>query len=164
MEARQRLVDPAATAPLVPEPAVAREATSRRMSDSPVELIISWLLRVGVWSSIAIITAGFVMLFVGDRTALVHLHPGGLQGLLHDGISGEPASLQSYAGVVSAVRQGQAYGVIMLGLLVLLLTPVLRVAVSIVAFLLEGDRLYAAITSAVLLLLLTGILLGKAGG
>lgn len=165
-DAQRRLVDPtaAAAAPLVPEPAVAQEAISRRISDGPVELIISWLLRVGVWTSIAIVVAGFVMLIAGNHAALLHRHAGGLQGILHDGLPGEPATLQSYGGVISAIRHGEAYGVIMLGLLLLLLTPVLRVAVSIVAFLVERDRLYAAITAVVLLLLLTGILLGKAGG
>jgi uncharacterized membrane protein len=44
-----------------------------------------------------------------------------------------------------------------LGLLTLLATPVARVAVSVVAFALERDRLYAAITTAVLLILLAGI-------
>jgi len=77
---------------------------------------------------------------------------------------GEPQPATTYAGVVSSVRRGQAFGVISLGLLVLLFTPVMRVAVSIVAFLIERDWLYTLVTSAVLLLLLTGILLGKAGG
>lgn len=163
-DAQCRLGDPTPAAPLTPEPAVARQAVARRISDGPVELIISWLLRIGVWSSIAIVAAGFVMLIVGDHSALTRHHAGGLQGLLHDGLSDQPASLQSYAGVVTAIRNGQAYGVIVLGLLLLLLTPVLRVAVSIAAFLIERDRLYAVITTVVLLLLLTGILLGKAGG
>jgi uncharacterized membrane protein len=47
--------------------------------------------------------------------------------------------------------------IVQLGLLVLLATPVTRVAASVVAFALEGDRLYAAITTAVLLILLTSI-------
>ena len=45
-----------------------------------------------------------------------------------------------------------------LGLVTLLATPVARVAASVVGFALEGDRLYAAITTAVLLILLISIL------
>jgi uncharacterized membrane protein len=45
-----------------------------------------------------------------------------------------------------------------LGLVTLLATPIARVAASVVGFALEGDRLYAAITTAVLLILLTSIL------
>ena len=50
------------------------------------------------------------------------------------------------------------------GLLVLIATPVLRVAVSILAFWQEGDRKFVLITSVVLALLLASFLLGKVGG
>ena len=47
--------------------------------------------------------------------------------------------------------------IVQLGLLALLATPVARVAASVVGFTLEHDRLYTAITLAVLLILLTSI-------
>jgi uncharacterized membrane protein len=158
----ERIETPANT--IEPGTTEAVAAVQRRISDGPVELVISWLLRAGVWSSIAIIVAGFVMLIVSDHAALLHRHAGNLQGLLRDGLPDEPKSVQSYGDVIAALRHGQAFGVIMLGLIVLLLTPVLRVAVSIVAFLMERDRLYAAITAAVLLLLVAGVVLGKTAG
>ncbi|HLZ71410.1 MAG TPA: DUF1634 domain-containing protein [Dehalococcoidia bacterium] len=136
----------------------------RPPGDSAVELIISWLLRIGVWSSIAIILFGFALLVGQDHAALLRAHKGGLEGLLKDGLPGEPLPAASYGGVLDSVRRGQAFGVISLGLLVLLFTPVMRVAISIVAFAVERDRLYALLTSVVLLLLLAGIVLGKAGG
>src|SRR5579885_716752 len=37
---------------------------ARPPGDSAVELIISWLLRIGVWSSITIIVFGFALLIV----------------------------------------------------------------------------------------------------
>ncbi|MHB8575968.1 MAG: DUF1634 domain-containing protein [Dehalococcoidia bacterium] len=132
-----------------------------------VELIISWLLRIGVWSSISIIIIGLVMLLITDRSTLLHRYPGGVNALLKphpNGIADQPNPFKSYADVLLSIRRGEAYGVITLGLLVLLLTPVLRVAVSIVAFAIERDRLYVLITSCVLLLLLAGIVFGKAGG
>jgi len=43
------------------------------------------------------------------------------------------------------------------GLLVLIATPVVRVLASVVGFALEGDRLYAAITLAVLAILLVSL-------
>jgi uncharacterized membrane protein len=46
-----------------------------------------------------------------------------------------------------------------LGLLVLLATPVVRVAASVIAFASEGDRLYTAITATVLAILLASIFL-----
>jgi uncharacterized membrane protein len=51
----------------------------------------------------------------------------------------------------------QPLAITQLGLLTLLATPVVRVAVSVGAFALEHDRLYAAITLVVLLVLLASI-------
>jgi uncharacterized membrane protein len=154
------------TVPLPETPARQQpeEAQAANQADRMTELVISWLLRIGVWTSVAVIALGMAMLLVSDGGALLQRHPGGLEGLLNDGLQGEPKGLSSYGGVLTAVRHGQAFGVIMLGLLILLATPVLRVAVSIIAFLIERDRLYALITTGVLALLITGVLLGKAGG
>jgi uncharacterized membrane protein len=52
----------------------------------------------------------------------------------------------------------------MAGVLILIATPIMRVALSVVVFVLEGDRRFVAITSTVLLLLLLSFLLGRAGG
>lgn len=51
----------------------------------------------------------------------------------------------------------RSLSIIQIGILILLLTPVTRVALSIVGFALERDRLYVAITSVVLLTLMTSI-------
>lgn len=52
-------------------------------------------------------------------------------------------------------------GFLAAGLLVLIATPILRVAGSIFAFLHERDFLYAGITAFVLLIVLASLLLGK---
>ena len=51
--------------------------------------------------------------------------------------------------------------IVTLGLLVLIATPVMRVAVSVVAFIQHRDRTYALITAAVLCLLLLSLVLGR---
>jgi uncharacterized membrane protein len=48
------------------------------------------------------------------------------------------------------------------GLLLLIATPVVRVAVTAVGFLAEHDRLYAAISVVVLVMLLVGFVIGSA--
>jgi uncharacterized membrane protein len=73
------------------------------------------------------------------------------------------APLDSLAAVWQGLQMGNPLAVIMAGLLVLLATPVLRVAVSVVAFALEGDLRYVTITFLVLLVLLASFVLGKAG-
>jgi uncharacterized membrane protein len=53
---------------------------------------------------------------------------------------------------------------VLLGLLMLIATPVMRVAASIFAFVYEHDYVYVTITAIVLALLLLSFVLGKAGG
>jgi uncharacterized membrane protein len=53
--------------------------------------------------------------------------------------------------------------IIALGLLALLLTPVLRVLVSVVMFALERDWLYTGITLLVFVILIVSFLLGRGG-
>jgi len=57
-----------------------------------------------------------------------------------------------------------ALAVIQLGLLILIATPVVRVAASVVAFAVERDRLYVAITLYVLAVILVSFFLGQVAG
>ena len=110
------------------------------------EILISRVLRGGVILSAVIIGIGMlgVLLHLGNQASSL------------------PA-LDSVATVWHGLVAGDPLAVIMAGLLVLLATPVLRVAVSVVAFALEGDFRYVAITCLVLLILLVSFALGKAG-
>ncbi len=58
----------------------------------------------------------------------------------------------------------EPYAIIGLGLLVLILFPALRVAVSVVAFALGHDWVCVLITAFVLLVLLLSFAIGEAGG
>lgn len=140
------------------QPAVPKEKLDAMERVRRTELLISNLLRAGVLLSLFLVVAGTAVTF-GH-------HPGYLtsgdqmDGLLN-GSGGYPTSLGDIAGGLASF-QGRA--IVMLGLLVLIATPVVRVAVSIVAFVQLGDRAFAAITTVVLVLLLVALVLGKAGG
>ncbi len=140
------------------QPAVPKEKLDAMERVRRTELMISNLLRAGVLLSLFLVVAGTAVTF-GH-------HPGyltsgdQLDGLLN-GSGGYPTSLGDIAGGLASF-QGRA--IVMLGLLVLIATPVVRVAVSIVAFMQLGDRAFAAITTVVLVLLLVALVLGKAGG
>lgn len=140
------------------QPAVPKEKLDAMERVRRTELLISNLLRAGVLLSLFLVVAGTAVTF-GH-------HPGyltsgdQLDGLLN-GSGGYPTSLGGIAGGLASF-QGRA--IVMLGLLVLIATPVVRVAVSIVAFMQLGDRAFAAITTVVLVLLLVALVLGKAGG
>jgi uncharacterized membrane protein len=109
---------------------------------------IGWILQGGVVSSSAVICVGVILLLA---------HPANLSKrlLVFPHTLGE---------VWSGLLTLHAQAFIALGLLLLISTPVIRVAASILAFALEQDRRYMAITTIVLAILLTSFLLGKGAG
>ena len=123
-----------------------------------VELAISYLLRVGVLLSIALVVAGSCLTYVHHPDYAAHKLP----------LADVPRVARDFPdtvkGTLDSLREGRGQGFILLGLLVLLITPVLRVAVSIIAFLLQGDRIFAVITALVLAILILSFLLGKTEG
>ena len=109
------------------------------------ETLISWLLRIGVGISAALAVAGMVVI-------IVH-HPAHVIGM----------TMHNPREVFAAIRAGHGQGIAMLGLLLLIATPVMRVALSIGLFLRERDYAFALITTTVLLLLILSFALGAAG-
>ena len=83
---------------------------------------------------------------------------GGAIYLAHSGQSpahyrvfhGEPSDLRQVKGVLSDAFSGDGPGIMQLGLLILIATPVARVAFSLAAFAVQRDRLYVFVTLAVL--------------
>jgi uncharacterized membrane protein len=120
-----------------------------------VELVISTLLRVGVATSLTVIVAGTILSFVhhpdyvSTPDALTHLTEPG---------AAFPHTLSQ---VSEGLRQQRGQAVIVVGVLLLIATPVLRVAASIVGFIYQRDRVYVVITSIVLALLLLSFWLGR---
>lgn len=114
-----------------------------------MNVVIAWILQGGVLLSSAIICVGLALLFV---------HP--------EQLSGQNAL--AFPHTLGQVRDGllglrpQAF--VAVGLLLLIATPVMRVAISILAFAKEHDRRYVVITTIVLAILITSFLLGKGGG
>ena len=67
---------------------------------------------------------------------------------------GEPTELRSIPGVIRSALSGQGRGLIQLGLLLLIATPIARVSFSVLGFAIERDRLYVLFTLIVLGILL----------
>jgi uncharacterized membrane protein len=122
------------------------------------ELIISAVLRIGVVSSMVVILAGTLLSFFHHPEYLTS--PAELQRLTQPGA----AVPQTLYDVANGVAQLRGRSVVAAGLLLLVLTPVIRVAASILAFVIQRDRTYVLITSLVLLLLLLSFSLGRAIG
>ena len=86
---------------------------------------------------------------------------GGIVYLAHTGarqphygtFSAEVASPRSPLGIVRDAVRGKSAGLIELGLAVLVLTPVARVAFALLAFARQRDALYVSVSAIVLLIL-----------
>ena len=117
-------------------------------TDQRVENIIGNLLRAGVILSALVV-------FVG---AIVYLARHGQEPADYRIFRGEPSDLRHISGIVHDAFAFQGRGIIQLGLLLLIATPVARVAFSIFGFALEGDRMYAGFTLIVLAILLYSLL------
>ncbi len=130
----------------------------------PTEEIISWILRVGVLTSALLIALGVVLLLVTGDTGYSSssLSITGLEGLVQYNQNRSGEFPTTPGDVLAGVAQFKPYAFIALGLLLLIATPVLRVATSVVIFLLERDYAYVFITLIVLLILIVSFLLGKA--
>jgi len=66
---------------------------------------------------------------------------------------GEPADLRSVTGIVHAALAVKSRGLIQLGLLLLIATPILRVVFSVLAFALQRDVTYVVVSLIVLAVL-----------
>jgi uncharacterized membrane protein len=64
-------------------------------------------------------------------------------------------------GILREAFHGRGRGIIQLGLLLLIATPVARVAFSVVGFALERDRIYVGVTLIVLAVLMYSLLTGQ---
>jgi uncharacterized membrane protein len=123
-----------------------------------VELAISSLLRIGVLTSLLVVLVGTLVTFVHHPHYLSSRHD--LVPLTKPGAE-FPHTVPS---VIRGLEHSQGRAIVMAGLLLLIATPVLRVAISVLAFVYQRDRTFVVITTVVLALLLTSFVLGRGGG
>ena len=127
----------------------------------PIEEIISWILRVGVSASALLIAFGVILLCVTGETGYSGSF-NSLAGLVQYNQNRLAAFPTTPGDVLAGLAQFKPYAFIALGLLLLIATPVIRVAASVVIFALERDYAYILITAIVLIILIVSFLLGKA--
>jgi uncharacterized membrane protein len=118
-------------------------ASDRSWTDRRMDLVIGNLLRSGVVLSATIVLFG----------AVIYLVRHGHSPTEYRVFRGEPSDLRSVRGILRDALALRGRGIIQLGLLFLIATPVARVAFSIFGFAEEHDRVYVVIASIVLLVL-----------
>ena len=120
------------------------------ISDETIDTVISILLRVGVALSSLIVISGGVLYLIRHGHAMPNYHI----------FKGEPSQLRTVWGVVETATSLSGRGIIQFGLLILIATPVMRVAFTVFSFLLQKDRVYVGVT----LIVLSVLLFSLAGG
>ncbi len=122
-----------------------------KFGEKDFQTIIGNLLRYGVWISLSV---AFI---------------GGIVYLLHNANQIEDYSVfkendrnifEVIAAVYNGAIQGNGESLIFTGIILLFLTPVLRVLLSLFSFLLEKDYLYVGITLIVILIIIISISFG----
>jgi len=124
------------------------------VTDRNIENMVANLLRAGVT------LAGIVVAVGGALYLLRH----GTEISDHQVFKVPPAADRLLPDIITSALHGRARSIIQTGILLLIATPIARVALSMVGFTLERDWKYVAITAIVLTVLLYSLISGAARG
>ncbi|TWR27615.1 DUF1634 domain-containing protein [Mucilaginibacter pallidiroseus] len=125
----------------------------KAFKDKDMQAVIGWVLRLGVLISMLVVFIGGIIYLYrhGHTTASYHQFKG-----VPDFVTGIP-------NIFSAIVNGRGRAIIQAGIILLIITPIVRVAFSIVGFIIERDWLYTGISVIVLLIILFSAISGHAG-
>ena len=124
-----------------------RTIESTENLDRKTELVLSNLLRIGVIAAGGIVLIGAIFFFVRHGYEIPDYHTFKFDSLNIN----DPLTL------INGLFALNAEAIMKLGILILIATPVLRVIVSVIAFLHEKDFMYVVFTLIVLIVLLYSI-------
>ncbi|HEX7977952.1 MAG TPA: DUF1634 domain-containing protein [Gemmatimonadaceae bacterium] len=112
-----------------------------------MEQVIGRLLQAGVVLASIVVILGATLLLVrhGAEAAAFSVFRGG------------SSHLRSVSAAIIGAVHGDPGAIVQLGLVLLIATPVARVALTLAAFAAQRDRLYVVMTAVVLTLLLIGL-------
>ncbi len=121
---------------------------ARAWTDQRIENVLGNLLRAGVLLSALVVSIGGAIYLLRHGHSPVDFRV----------FRGEPADLRNVRGIIGDTVALHGRGIIQLGLLLLIATPIARVAFSIFGFAQERDRMYVVFTLIVFSILLFSIL------
>lgn len=113
------------------------------MTDERLEIFIGNLLRLGVLVSAVVVAIG----------GALYLAQHGHEVVNYQRFRSELPELRNLPGICIAAFHLRSDGIIQLGLVLLIATPVARVALAVIGFYLEHDRLYVVVSLIVLAIL-----------
>lgn len=117
-------------------------------ADQDIEQFIGMQLRYGVViASVIVFIGGLLYLY---QSGEMHMPP-------YHKFLGEQNGFTSLGEIFTGLHNLEAKGIIQFGVVVLIATPILRIAFSLVGFVLEKDKLYICITLIVLSVMMVSI-------
>ena len=128
------------------------DTATRDRGDERIEQIIGRLLQVGVLLAAVVVLIGGLMLLAQYGRIPANF----------TSFKGEDPVLKSVGSILHGVMTGDSRAIVQLGVVLLIVTPVTRVALTLVAFAAQRDKVYVFVTAVVLTLLLYGLFWGHA--
>ncbi len=125
-------------------------AEKRVLTDERIAQIISAILRAGVGLAALVVFLGGIYYLAKHGAELPQYHT----------FRGQPPQLRTLPGILDFALASHSRGIIEIGLLLLIATPIARVVFSVVAFALQRDRAYVVVTLIVLAVLLYNLIGG----
>jgi len=120
-------------------------------TDERLDVTLGYLLRTGVALAASVVCIGGAIFLIRH----------GESNPDYRAFRGEPPSFRLVSGILRGVGGFSGRAIIQLGLLILIATPVARVAISIYVFFRERDRTYVLATLLVFLLLLYSLFFAR---
>jgi uncharacterized membrane protein len=117
--------------------------TKKPWTDQQIDESVAKILQYGVASAATVVSIGMALYLVKPDNKLLELHQ----------IMGNPISLRNYLDLSTYLQMNQEQGIILLGLAILVATPIVRVVFSVYAFAKQRDYVYVTITLVVVAIL-----------
>jgi uncharacterized membrane protein len=123
------------------------------ISDTTIERMVSIVLRTGVLLAASVVLAGGIYYLVRHGGEIADYRT----------FRGQPSIDRILGEILRGAIDLRARSIIQAGILLLIATPIARVAFSLVGFGFERDYKYVGITALVLVVLLYGLIRGAMG-
>jgi uncharacterized membrane protein len=124
-----------------------------KLKDTDIQSLLGKVLRAGTVMSMSIVFLGGILYIYRHGYSVVNYHK----------FTGIPDFVQYTSRLIPGAISFKGQAIIQIGIILLIFTPILRVFVSSIGFLLEKDYLYTFISLVVLAIIFASMLSGHAG-
>ncbi|MCL1868032.1 MAG: DUF1634 domain-containing protein [Paludibacter sp.] len=119
------------------------------------ETLIGKSLRAGVIAAMTLTVVGGVIYLFQHHGITIAIAQNS-----NAAFTGTATYLRELSTIIPRIAQFDGAAIIQLGVIVLIATPVLRVVMSLISFVIEKDKLYIAISAIVLIVILGNMIFG----